>query len=515
MLSSRLPRGLRNLEHPGNLRGLRNLQHPGNLERPRGLRNPEHLRNLTATGGLWGPTGLTILLTLPVLFWAGRPVSAQEAGSAPATANPPETQARPAPQAPAPATATPPLTQARPAPQAPGPAATLLGAFEGGRLSLGLRYRYEAVDDGAFSKNAHASTLQSSLGFETDSFHGWFAGFRLENVASVGNDELYDNRGSGRLDNDVGNRPAVADPSLAQVDQAYLGFRGPRGLELRAGRIAYTLDNQRFVGTAAWRQNHRSFDAASLSVGSTDLVQARYAYLGRVHYNTGASPRLDGHLIHLRSALGLGHLSGYAYLLDWRSAQRSTLSSSTLGLRFQGTAELARFDALYFAEYARQQDYGDNPDTFDLDYVHLGLGARSGAWTLQLAWEMKEGDGIHSLQTPLGTNHGKNGFADKLVATPPQGSHDLYLRLSMDRDRWSWLIGLHEFRAVEVSGTLGRELDAQVRYSPRPDLSLFGKLAAYRAETLSSDTTKLMLWASWSLDLVGSHRSTSEGMWPL
>jgi hypothetical protein len=115
-----------------------------------------------------------------------------------------------------------------------------------------------------------------------------------------------------------------------------------------------------------------------------------------------------------------------------------------------------------------------------------------------LAWEMREGDGVHSLQTPLGTNHGKNGFADKLVATPPEGSHDLYLRLSMDRDRWSWLLGYHEFRAVEGSGSLGRELDAQGRFSPRAGISLFAKLAAYRAVTLSSDVTKLMLWASWS-----------------
>jgi hypothetical protein len=396
-----------------------------------------------------------------------------------------------------------------PSPGAGGSAAgtasapSLIDALESGTLSLGLRYRYELVDDDAFASNAHASTLRSSLGFRTAPYRGFFAGLSLENIAAVGEDDLFDNRGYGRLDNEVRDRPAVADPSLAEIDQAYLGFRGPYRLELRAGRMPYTLDNQRFIGTAPWRQNHRSFDLVSAAAEPVGGIRARYAFLARVHYNTGASPRLDGHLLHLHGDLGFGGLSGYAYLLDWRADERAALSSATFGLRFQGETPLPGADALYFAEYARQQDHGDNPHGFDHAYVHLGIGARAGVWTVQAAWEMKGGDGTHALQTPLGTNHGKNGFADRLVATPPVGSHDLYARLAVDRDRWSASLGLHRFRAVETDDVLGSELDFQGRFALRPGLDIAAKLAAYRADTLSTDVTKLMLWSSWSFDYPG------------
>ncbi|MGD8439943.1 MAG: alginate export family protein [Holophagae bacterium] len=373
-------------------------------------------------------------------------------------------------------------------------------ALQNGVLGIDLRYRLEFVDSESFDKDALASTLRGALSYETAPLHGLFAGVTFETVTAIGNDKLYDNAGRGDLWNEVTDRPVVADPALVEVDQLFIAYRGAYGLDLRAGRFAFTLDNQRFIGIAPWRQNHRSYEAASIAIGSQDTLVARYAYLGRAYYNSGADQGLDGHLIHLSRALGPGSIAGYGYLIDWDDEVRAPLSSATYGARFVGSTELRRFDLLYFAEYARQLDFGDNPRDFSLDYAHVGLGARTGAWTLRAAWELRDGDGTSAVQTPLGTNHGKNGFADRMVVTPPDGSHDYYVRLAMDRDRWSWLVDYHIFEAARGGERQGTELDLQIRFSPTKDLDLYLKGAHYMADTWLTDVTKVMMWASWSFD---------------
>ena len=373
-------------------------------------------------------------------------------------------------------------------------------ALEHGMLDIDLRYRLEFVDGESFDKDATASTLRGALTYETAPLRGFFAGVTFETVTAIGNDELYNNAGAGDLWNGVTDRPVVADPEIIEVDQIYLAYRGRYGLEIRAGRFAYTLDNQRFIGIAPWRQNHRSYEGASMAIGTSETLMARYTYIDRVHYNTGASPGVNAHLFHLSRDLGPGSISGYAYLLDWDDEARAPLSSATYGARFVGASELRPVDLLYFAEYARQTDHGDNPEDFGLDYAHLGFGVRKGAWTLRGAWELRDGDRISAVQSPLGTNHGKNGFADRLVVNPPGGSEDYYVRLAMDRDRWAWLIDYHDFQSAESGDRLGTELDLQAGYSPFEAFSVNLKIAHYMADTWLTDVTKVMVWASWSFD---------------
>lgn len=295
----------------------------------------------------------------------------------------------------------------------------LSDAFAEGRFSIDLRYRVEIVDDEAFAKDALASTLRSALSFETAAYRGIFAGVTIENVSAIGNDLLYNNAGTGSRNNGVTDRPVIADPEITEIDHLYLGYRGAHGLEIKAGRFAYTLDNQRFIGIAPWRQNHRSYEGVTFTLGSEHILRARYAFLDRAYYNNGARPELAAHLFHLSRTFKAGAASAYAYLVDWKDESRNALSSGTFGARLDGSTPLRGFDLLYLTEYARQTDYGDNPRAFALDYAHFWLGARRGAWSVKVAWELKDGDGVSAVQTPLGTNHGQNGFADKLVVTPP------------------------------------------------------------------------------------------------
>jgi hypothetical protein len=393
-----------------------------------------------------------------------------------------------------------PAAASEPDRQTTTPAQSLGAALTSGELSLDLRYRFEWVDDDDFDRDAKASTLRSAISYETASFRGLFAGVSLEAVTPVGNDRLYNNGGSGDLGNGVTDRPTVADPELAEIDRLYLGYRGRGGFEILAGRKDLILDNQRFVGIAPWRQNFRSYDLAHVAIGSERTLRAQYAYLDAVNYNSGASPALDGHVLHLSRDLGFGLLSAYGYLLDWESPERWRLSSATYGARLEGEAETRTVTVSYFGEYARQSDHGDNPEEFELDYAHAGVGVGRGPWTVELAWELRDGDGVSSVQSPLGTNHGKNGFADRMVINPPDGSEDLYLRLRHDRERWGWLVAFHDFSSARTGDTLGQEVDAAARYAPFDTLSLHLKIAHYMADTYRSDVTKAMVWASWSFD---------------
>ena len=69
------------------------------------------------------------------------------------------------------------------------------------------------------------------------------------------------------------------------------------------------------------------------------------------------------------------------------------------------------------------------------------------------------------------------------MVTPPDGSQDRYLTLAMDTKRWSWMIAYHDFVAARGSAGLGREVDRVARYTLSDPLSVFFKVARYRAET--------------------------------
>ena len=148
-------------------------------------------------------------------------------------------------------------------------AAKVVEAFELGTLGIDLRYRFEFVDSDSFDKKAYASTLRGALAYETGSLSGFSAGVVVETVTAIGNDGLYNNAGAGSLWNGVTDRPVVADPAEVEIDRAWIGYSGGTGLDIRLGRFAYMLDNQRFVGIAPWTAaplpsaRRRSFEQAT------------------------------------------------------------------------------------------------------------------------------------------------------------------------------------------------------------------------------------------------------------
>ena len=121
-----------------------------------------------------------------------------------------------------------------------------------------LPVEFEVLDDTA---DQGAPILEAA--------HGFSALLEGEGIASAG-----DRYNSGA--NGVTTRPAITDPEGAELNQAYLAWKGGHaGATL--GRQRLLFDNQRWIGNSGWRQNEQTFDAVAFDVGLRPGLTARYA----------------------------------------------------------------------------------------------------------------------------------------------------------------------------------------------------------------------------------------------
>ena len=354
---------------------------------------------------------------------------------------------------------------------------------------LDVRYRYEHVDQNNALKNADASTVRSRLGYGTGTFYGVSAYLELENITSVGPQ----NYNSG--DNGKAAYSIVSDPTGSQTDQAYLAWDGPDSSLIRLGRQVINLDNQRFIGRVDWRQNGQTFDALSLVNESLPDTVATFAYLSNVDRISATSARMSSKVLNARySGLDIGVLSGYAYLLDYDQIQ--ALSSQTYGLRCSGTASVSiDKKILYTAEFAKQSDYANNPGKYNLDYMLAELGGMWREVSAKFGYEMLEGDGTNSVQTPLATLHAFNGWADQFLITPAAGLEDSYISVDGVMGDVKLLAFYHDFKANKGGDDYGKEWDVQVLKKFGKVYSLAADYASYSAGTTTGkvDTNKLWL----------------------
>jgi len=202
----------------------------------------------------------------------------------------------------------------------------------------------------------------------------------------------------------------------------------------------------------------------------------------------------------------IGSLTGYGYWLDYDDPDdfgsfAYAFSTQTLGLRFNGKAAVAdNLKLLYTAEYASQSDYQDNPMDYTADYYHLigGLLVPNKESMLtnisgKIGYEVLGSDSGVSFKTPLGTNHGFNGWADQFLTVPPDGLRDLYgvLRSSIAGVKVDLIY--HDFQADEGGGDYGREFDAMLTKKFGSHYTLQAAYANYDADEYKVDTQKFWL----------------------
>jgi hypothetical protein len=375
--------------------------------------------------------------------------------------------------------------------------------FFNGKFWTDTRYRYEYVDQASLPKDARASTIRNKTGVESGFFHGFRAGVEGEFVLNLGPEE-FNNTINGKT-----QYPVVADVESAEVDQAYLESHNIPGVALLGGRYLENLDNLRYVGSVAWRQNDQTFDGAKATVTAIPGMTLLYAYIGNVNrIFSDSSPvgniHSNVHLMHAESKeLAIGKLTAYTYLMDLYDLDQ--FSNASYGGFLKGKQKLN--DSLsynYRFEYAYQTSYAHSPIPYDADYVRVEQGLTKGDVTGTLVYELLGSDnGVAAFQTPLATGHIFNGFADVFLVIPPTGLQDFYGELKYKVPAgaggpFSTFGGLlliaqyHEFRSAVQDLDYGSEFDFYAYMPLKSGFYAEAKYANYQADDFFTDVQKVI-----------------------
>lgn len=372
---------------------------------------------------------------------------------------------------------------------------------------LDVRLRHEhARQDGLVDPTSDATTARVRAGVQARA-GSWSALAEAQgNLALVG--DYYDGLHGAAV------RPLVADPQSIGLYRAQLQYR-VSGLTVTAGRQRIALDDERFVGTAAIRNNGQTFDAvrAELFLAKGPKADVTYAWNVRTVWGidgTGARQGAiggDNVLANLSVASPVGTLTGFAYLIDQDVAavQGYRLSSQTYGARLAGTRRLGRAAVAWQVSHARQSDWHRNPNDYRADYwladVAVDLaGPRVGAGYEVLGAD--DGRALTSFQTPLAAVFKFNGWAEKFTPKPGDGLRDLYASAG-----WGWK-QVGAWQAVSVQAIWHRFGSDRLvrRYGDEIDLLASARLgrttasvrfADYAADTFATDTRKLWLQLDW------------------
>lgn len=371
------------------------------------------------------------------------------------------------------------------------------------------RARYEHVEQDGLGQDAEALTVRVRAGVQA-STGPWSALVEAQGTMAVV-DDYYDGL------HGAATRPLVADPENVALYRAQLQYK-TKGVAVTAGRQRIALDDERFVGSAPFRQNGQTFDAVRLELTPLKGLKADLIYAWDVRTIWGVEGNGtrqqavggDNVFANLSWASPVGILTGFAYLIDQDEAtvQGYRLSSQSYGVRLVGARKLSAVAKLtYQASYAVQSEYGRNPNDYRAEHYLLDAGLEVSGFKLGGGYEVlgaDEGAALTSFQFPLGTNFKFQSWADKFLTTPPDGVRDLYASAG-----WGTR-ALGPFKGVMLQAVWHRfDSDRLVRrYGDEIDLLASGKLgkttvslryADYSADTFATDTRKLWLQLDWSL----------------
>ena len=225
----------------------------------------------------------------------------------------------------------------------------------------------------------------------------------------------------------------VADPENIELNRLQLQYKSkPQRVTL--GRQRINLDDQRWVGSVGWRQNEQTFDARARRGRSSGRWRStrpirtasgrssasrpgprQVAYRRRLRLRRRGREARAGQAEGLRLSARLRRavLPRHQLADLWPARSRRRCRSAKVKLNLAGS-------------YARQSDYGGNPDRL-FGRLHR---RRSGRWRssgltadrrLGTARQRQRPRGAPRLQTPLATLHKFNGWADMFLTTPQHG----------------------------------------------------------------------------------------------
>jgi hypothetical protein len=373
-------------------------------------------------------------------------------------------------------------------------------ALIGGKLLLNLRPRYEFVDQDGKPEDAKAFTVRSLIGWETKPWHSFSLTAQAINVSRIGSKDYNDQAAQAA----ASRFPLVADPNESDINQLFVDYTGLPKTRIRAGRQAIKIDNVRFIGNVEFRQVMQVFGGVLVENKSLPNTEFLLGHMERVKSINATERKAQVEILHAAYRWSPNDsVIGYAYLQDdpklaGAAANVNDLSNRILGIRFDGAHPFSeKFALLYTAEYAKQDDYADGDAKIDADYYHVGIGPRWGDWYLRLDQErLASNDGQYAFQTPLGTNHLFQGWADQFLTTPRQGLRDTFLMAGGKLGKVQLLAEYHRLKSDVGGIDFGDEVDFSAAYPFMKQLLGKVEYADYQAGDAAGgkrDTTKIWL----------------------
>ena len=409
---------------------------------------------------------------------------------------------------------------------------TFLDSVKDGKPMTSFRFRYETVDQDAFQANgvdkldtANSLTLRSLVGWQTAPYKNFSFAAQITDVHEfVSNNN--DRRGN-LSEPGNGNYPNVVDPSFTDINQVYVDWTGIKNTKLRLGRQVLNLDNVRFIGDIAFRQNTQVFDGISVtnkSLPNTEIVAAHFEQVRQINtqLRQGNIDILNGkyRISPSESLVGYGYFVDVANLSqngqslagpnapsaapsggnglgpsqDLVKTATTDASSKTIGIRLDGARAInADWKGLYTAEFAKQTDFAGGDKRIDAHYFKVGGGAAYAGWSARIDHEvLSSNDGKYAFQTPLGTNHLFQGWSDHFLATPKQGIEDTFITVAGNIEKVKVYAEYHVFKSDEkyasVNGTFGNdygtEFDASLAYVVNKNLSTKFEYAKFNEQDI-------------------------------
>ena len=389
---------------------------------------------------------------------------------------------------------------------------TFAEAMTSGQAHVGLRYRYEFVDQAfdrasgvPFTENANASTLRLRLNYQTGDWRDWSGFVEMDYIGHLLLTDF--NSGAGTSPGKE-QYPVVADPKGADLNQLYVDFNGFADSKLRFGRRRINLDNQRYVGGVGWRQNEQTFDSISGTFKGLPKTELFVSYVGQVNRIFGErSPtgQDDTNTLLLNANIDLKDgwkLIPYGYYID--SKDIPEFSNATVGARLTGSIPAGDGKIALVGEIASQTDVANAPVGYRANYLHFDLmWAMKNGLSLGLAFESLGGNNNvpgEAFRTPLATLHLFQGWADQFLATPNAGVDDLNVTAKYGWNKWNMVARYHDFSAQSGSANWGSEFDFSVGRSFKGRYGVLFKGAFFNADNVAfSDVSKfwIMLTANY------------------
>jgi hypothetical protein len=389
-----------------------------------------------------------------------------------------------------------------------------------GAVKFDLNYRYENVDqdkgakikggkfNGKYPETANANTARLRAGLLSPTFFG-FQGYAEYEGNLAMQEDYYSTR------NTFKQFSTVADPQQSELNQLWLSYAGIPDTIIKGGRQRIKFDDDRFIGNVGWRQMETTFDSVLVTHNNQQLfgLTVNAGYIGNVQTFTATTENINAPILNVSYKVGdYGSLVGYGYWLDYIEKENYEKSNETYGLRmsnYQKPGDSLKlsdnYGLVYTAEWGFQQNYGHGKTAYEANRVNLMGGFTAYNLTFQGAMEQLDGYGKNKhFDTPLGTNHAFQGWADLFLVTPDNGIRDLFGTVIGTLDRGEVILTgvYHQYTDDTGQNQYGDEWNFSASKKFGKHYSLLAKYAYYNADNsipaapggfTTTDTQKIWL----------------------